>query len=364
MLLETPDQKLASLQILRGIAALAVVLAHIWPMMAAYGQQDLFPKFIIGAAGVDLFFVISGFVIVYASERLFGRISAVLTFLWHRIIRIVPIYWLMTIITLLYVVSFIGEMTRPDLTWSVILGSFFFVPVARPSGATFPVLGVGWTLNYEMFFYLIFSISVFMSRRMAVISSTALLLALLQFSSTLEPLFPVPHWVLVNTFLYEFIFGMWIAIAYREGIRLPAVLSCAMIPIGLATMIYADGEANFPNLSRHWGWGGGVALIVAGCVLANVRSLPERIFWRVGIKLGDASYALYLVHAVIPMYFAQFLAPYLNPVNHPYLYISLYVASAISAALLLHHGFEWPVARFLRTITFGRSGRKVLPAAD
>jgi hypothetical protein len=83
---------LSSIQVLRALAALAVAFAHIWPVFAQYSQPDAVPNFILGAAGVDLFFVISGFIMVYTSEPMFGQPGAPTNFLLRRIIRIVLRY--------------------------------------------------------------------------------------------------------------------------------------------------------------------------------------------------------------------------------------------------------------------------------
>jgi exopolysaccharide production protein ExoZ len=128
--------QLKSIQILRAAAALGVLLDH------AGRWLDVAPIVDIGAAGVDLFFVISGFIMVYTSERLFGQTGAPQRFLARRIIRIVPLYWTLTAFAALVLFGF-GPNT---------LGSYLFIPTHRG-----PILTVGWTLNYEMMFYSLFA---------------------------------------------------------------------------------------------------------------------------------------------------------------------------------------------------------------
>ena len=104
------------------------------------------------ASGVDLFFVISGFIMVYSSEDLFGARGAWRTFLTRRLVRIVPLYWLTTAITI--------PLMSLTVDWQSLLGSYFFIPYRAPSNAIVPLHGVGWTLNLEMFFYVIFAAAI------------------------------------------------------------------------------------------------------------------------------------------------------------------------------------------------------------
>ena len=136
---------LGMVQALRAAAAIAVTLVHFnWLYLAIIGKfgdrEFLYPL----AAGVDVFFVISGFIMVYSSEKLFGEPGAPRIFLARRIARIVPIYWVTTAVDVWI------ENKAFDLQY--VLKSFFFIPYAQPSGQIVPVFGVGWTLNFEMFF--------------------------------------------------------------------------------------------------------------------------------------------------------------------------------------------------------------------
>ncbi|SRR6266571_871351 len=87
---------LQSIQILRAVAALLVLAGHLWATLAWLGKPDALPNFVAGAAGVDLFFVISGFVMVHSSEKFFGQPGGSVQFLLRRLARIVPLYWVAT----------------------------------------------------------------------------------------------------------------------------------------------------------------------------------------------------------------------------------------------------------------------------
>src|ERR1700730_16181483 len=139
---------IVSVQALRAIAALAVVLCHAdqihrWLL----GLKDPYPLEQL-ASGVDLFFVISGFVMVYSSRDLFAVKGAARTFFTRRVARIVPPYWAVMVIA-------IPLMALPS-DWRSLLGSYLFIPYRAPGDNIVPVYGVGWTLNFEMFFYALF----------------------------------------------------------------------------------------------------------------------------------------------------------------------------------------------------------------
>jgi peptidoglycan/LPS O-acetylase OafA/YrhL len=152
-------------------AATAVVCSHVYPSFTAC------------AAGVDIFFAISGFVIVISSERLLGADGAPLVFLRKRLIRIVPIYWLTTMLAL----STLGSI-HP----ATVAASFFFVPNVNEYSATVtPVLSVGWTLNLEMFFYALFALALAVCGLMdaVIFSIVAVLLGLTVFGARMDLLY-------------------------------------------------------------------------------------------------------------------------------------------------------------------------------
>ena len=168
---------LVSIQALRAIAALLVFWGHAINAVHLKIEAD-FPH-LYGPFGVDLFFVISGFVMVYSSERLFGQPGAPITFFVRRLARIVPLYWLATAVLVWFVV--------PYASTKAVLGSLFFAPHI-PSEA--PLLFVGWTLIFEMFFYAVFAIALLAKRRFAVVAGVTIFL--ICFSVLLAPDPPAP----------------------------------------------------------------------------------------------------------------------------------------------------------------------------
>lgn len=322
------EQRLESIQILRAVAALLVLFAHTWPSLIRFGAQDQIPNFILGAVGVDLFFVISGFIMVYASERLFGRPGSPREFLTRRLIRIVPLYWLLTTV----IVVVVYRMSSQDnATWTNILGSYLFIPTARPAGTTEPILGVGWTLNHEMFFYAAFACVLPLRRWLAVPLLTVALVGLIYVPM---PQFP-PLSVWASPFLFEFVFGMWVAMAMRAGLRIPPWLSVSLILIGVSMMIATDAS-EFRLLGRTTGWGLSAAMIVAAVSLANTERKLPRVLQPV-VLLGEASYALYLVHSLIPGAMTRLsLTDLFPPISHPWIFCTLFFSLSITVAVALH----------------------------
>src|SRR6185295_2076908 len=182
------------------------------------GSHNPLPDFSAGAAGVDLFFVISGFIMVYASDELFARARAPSFFLTRRLARIVPLYWAATAAALVCLVVFRYANALDQLTWQTLVASLLFVPWPRPDGMMLPVHMLGWTLNYEMFFYVVFAVALTLTRRNAVVAVTALFLVLVIAGRLFALPQPLAFWC--DPVILEFCFGMMIALAYREGFRL------------------------------------------------------------------------------------------------------------------------------------------------
>jgi exopolysaccharide production protein ExoZ len=329
---------LQGIQLLRAVAAAAVMTFHVsFDITHNVLPRASVPDFGEGAAGVDLFFVISGFVMVYSSERFFGKRKASLTFLLRRIVRIVPLYWVMTSIMLVYVLA--RGFDASDASPTQTLASYFFIPYWRPSGVIDPLYGIGWTLNYEMFFYVVFAVALVARREIAVVSVGTFLIAFVSIVS-LNGHFPLQIAYLANPRILEFVFGMGIAMLYRAGVRLSPAVSFILVGLAIAEAIWWD------DLPRWMGWGVPASQIVAAFALADPPVPIPLIFER----LGDASYALYLTHpAVISAARALSQKGYLAPAAAPWPYLVTCVAISVGASLLVHHLLEKPI-----TVAFQR----------
>jgi exopolysaccharide production protein ExoZ len=341
---DTRSHDLRSIQALRAIAALAVVFHHVpYETAVRIGWVGALPESTVGAAGVDLFFVISGFVMVYASDTLFGRRDAARTFILRRIARIVPLYWAISALLLVEMLLKNHGLPPGFISIEGVLASFVFVPYPRPTGEIGPIHALGWTLNYEMFFYVCFAVALLSSRRRAVL---ALASAFAAFVTTGRLFFlpqPLSFWF--DPIILEFCYGMLIALAYREGVRLTLRLSLNVV----IAAVLAFGASFVFGVVIEWRavqWGLPCAAVVAGLVLSSASwkpGLPGQAF----AFLGDASYSLYLMHMIL---FAMVrpISHWVDPALFVWPYAVLLVVVAIAGSGAMYRLFERPVTRALQ----------------
>jgi exopolysaccharide production protein ExoZ len=336
--------------LLRAAAALAVMIAHAHQFALLIGIGDYVPDFPIGAAGVDLFFVISGFVMVVASADLFGRRGAPPYFFLRRLARIVPLYWLLTGI-FVFILFAGGHHSSSWLSASEVVTSLLFIPHSLPSGVVVPVYGLGWTLNYEMMFYVTFSAVLFSRPRIAIPMLSLAMLWLAYIVPRYSFGVPISFWA--SPIIVEFVFGMIIGLARLEGYRMPNWLALGLVVAALCWFA-ASATTFWLAFNREFCWGLPAAAMVAGGGLCRTDMLSRNWLARSLILVGDASYALYLVHP-----FAA-LAPYkafgwlLLPSSVPYLYAAALYASSIASAVVLHLTVERPTTRFLQRRVLAR----------
>ena len=348
-----------ALQWLRALAAGMVVFAHAQGDAVLHAARTAtrfspLPPFPF-EAGVDLFFVISGFVMVYASTNLFGQNGAAVTFFSRRLTRIVPLYWIATIVFALIVVRG-GAMPNPTLAET--FASFGFVPFPRSfDGAPRPIHDLGWTLNYEMYFYAIFALFITLPRGRAV----ALVTAFLAGSVVLGLSWPTQSVALTywsNPIVLEFAAGMAIALVFASDWRCGNVVSLATIAIafvflgmdimGLANE--APGTITPNGFARLLSWGAPMALIVAAIVLRKPSTQSTGVISNALTKMGDASYALYLFHplAIIVLRKAWLAANFQQMLGFWPL-IVLSVIAAVALSLAIHALVERPMTRWLQS---------------
>ena len=298
--------KLVAIQVLRGLAALSVALLHLepeWLLRGAVpeGWNRPFPL----EAGVDVFFVISGFVMVYASHALFGRNGAARDFLVRRLARVVPLYWLTTIVVLGLLAVLPELMRGAQATPGLVAASFLFVPWPRPDGIVQPVYTLGWTLNYEMFFYLVFAVVLGLGfGRRAVVACVSAVFAGLVAIGFARPDLPQPLGFWTSAIQVEFVLGMALGLARLEGVTLPLAfrLALAVLGIGLFWLVGGNAGARFGPYAPLL-FACPAACLVAACGLSPGRpdgqgrdGAPLRWPVRAAESLGDASYAIYLLH--------------------------------------------------------------------
>lgn len=276
---------LYSVQALRAFAAWLVVFHHVMQVFFDFKAESASGWFLAerGAVGVDIFFVISGLVI-YLSTR--DKVIAPGRFLLNRALRIVPAYWLYTLLAALIIAYANPVMPTQQFDLLHLLRSLLFIPAENPAGfGLYPTLNVGWTLNYEMFFYLLFAFSVLAPERLRL----PLLAALLLLSTGLA----AQPWVsgfYANAIVYEFLLGVALGVAYSRGWIVPARLWPMLALLGAALAIYL-----FDSSNRLLHWGLPSALLVAACLA--LEPYFRTASWLKG--WGDCSYSVYLVHVLV-----------------------------------------------------------------
>jgi exopolysaccharide production protein ExoZ len=346
--------KIESVQALRAFAALSVAILHVLHEVIPLdptGQIGRWHNALPWASGVDLFFVISGFVMVYASADLFGGRGSPATFMARRLIRIVPLYWAAT--TLFLIIAF----ATPDRVSQGggfgildVVMSYLFLPTSHPDGSIQPVYSLGWTLNYEMFFYVVFAACLVLSRRRAV-TAVALLLGT---AMALHRLVPPQATALVfwtDPMLLEFLFGMAVAMIAAKEVGCPAPVRVGLTVIAVALLIAAhrSGVSSGPVTT-----GAPMALLVMAAVLGRQVRVPRML-----LLLGDASYALYLVHpfAMRPVGLIWQWFHVTGPIL-AFLCAVTALLLAIIGAIGVHLWFERPVGAWLRSRLPNRSTRR------
>ena len=355
-----------NIQKLRGAAAIMVLLLHINGGEEQYtGPGGVLPEsFDIGHAGVDLFFLISGFVMVFAT-RLPDKQNP-FTFIRTRLIRIYPIYWLVLAATvLLFIIKEVVFEEQVDYT-TVIADALLF-----PTGKL-PFLVVAWTLIHEMYFYLVFMVSLCISRCRLPWFLIGWLIFLGWGSATgVASLHPATE-ILFHPLTAEFIAGVCIGLLIIDGARSWGTESFWIGSIWLigtgAWRIYADLSV-FPS-----GWQRvllclpPLALILYGAVVVELRSgRPEGLPGPGGcllLKLGDASYALYLVHLPVLLVVGKLWTPLATPsVWDNVVLIGIWICAATGVALCIHEWVEKPLLRLLKRFWISASAA-VFPSSS
>ena len=265
------SQDLISIQYMRGLAALGVVAMH-----TGWTRTGL------GSSGVDMFFVISGFIMVHVSQRELTPSA----FLRARILRVVPLYWLVTLTTV---------AVRQDFDVPRFLTSLVFCPHVGFDGRDYPIIVQGWTLNFEIFFYIIFATTLLLAPQRRIVSLTILFIGLCMTGIILQPKNIVPA-TYTNPMLLEFLSGAWLCQAWYRGWLPKKRVAWSLVVVGLIAMVaqfHTGSQADW----RAVVWGVPTAVIVAGTVGIEASGSLPRI---PGLQmLGDASYALYLTHLLV-----------------------------------------------------------------
>ncbi|MBS0219198.1 MAG: acyltransferase [Proteobacteria bacterium] len=342
--------EILNLQFLRGAAALLVVACHLLERLV---KRDLYPieyrdlAWALGEVGVDTFFAISGFIMVHTTLNSFGERRKARQFIRRRFVRVAPLYYLTTLGMIVFrlVVDRTGAL--PSVT--ELAKSLAFIPYPDADGLMRPVYGLGWTLEYEMYFYLLFTLGMCFRARVGLLLVLLVLCLQVAFGMQVATRLGVESELgvivayLAQPIVLYFVIGIGIALVYRafggaSTIRIPDSAVCVL---GFAVMLGAAVDLTVPRY---------LAIGVTVSLLALLRSrTPSRAFSAISRICGDASYSIYLTHSFILGVIALFFAK-VGVGGTPALLLYVCIAGAISLAV---GWFTWrlvekPIAAVLK----------------
>lgn len=351
--------KLPNIQILRAVAALAVVFYHDGIETTTICTSNGTPcnyDFWVGGFGVPLFFIISGFIMVMTSWNSFGQVGAPVDFIKRRIIRIVPLYWLITSLAVIGIIISPSMLNVPVLDPLYIAASYLFWPVTRVNGLVRPIANLGWTLNLEMMFYAVFTIALFFSRVRGLILAIGFLagMSVLQaiglFGKTgaLQST-PLNFWA--DPIILNFIIGMIVAVVYRKGIRFNLLEACLLIAIAIVGILLVGNFSDFLNaLPEDHIINRVTAMIPMLCLVVAATLGPQldasKTIWRAGLLVGDASYSLYLIHPFILRPLGKIWAKLIDIHLPVWSFTIIGIFAALAAGLVLYALVERPLTNY------------------
>lgn len=316
-----------NIQALRAFAAINVVFFHIIGTSESYSQGVGLLGYLKGwgANGVDIFFVISGFIMLYIQMT---QRRSPFDFFKNRILRIVPIYWLLTlfvIILYLFLPSIFREMNLTPV-WAI--SSLFFTSSVFTN--QHPVVYVGWTLEWEMLFYLIFSVSLFFDKLRLQVGFVVASLTCVSFLTE-------------NYIVLEFLLGMLVAYAHKKA-TLSKRQGLLVFFFGLFALLLSLLPSVVSwGLNRVLLWGIPSYFIVYG--LVSCAQIRGRFF----TYLGDASYSIYLVQMLTIPAFYKFSSKILGGWNGDFLAL-LCLFSSVAFGCLVYSLAEKPITLKLKRV--------------
>lgn len=350
--MENTSRRLVSLQCLRGIAALMVVVHHVLHQTPGFLSVWTTNAW---QAGVDLFFVISGFVMVYVTNN---RERSPVRFLAMRAARIVPIYWFYTLAAAGLILILPSLFRSNEASIKHVALSMLFVPHETRDHDLSPLVKQGWTLNYEVFFYLLFALAMWISfrRRISVSVTTLVVFAGIGMWIRLTGTSIGVAGFYFQDIILEFAFGMLIAHAFVSGKldSIPRLIGGIAVLTGFVSIFALDSYA---TTARSLAYGLPAAIIIIGAlaVEANISALRMPFLQFV----GDSSYSIYLVH-IFPIAVLRAMWPRLGLPMHGVAGLALFLLTSVTLVVALgaisYYTIERKSLRWLR-VAIERRGR-------
>lgn len=333
--------KYTGIQALRFVAAILVVVTH----ATLYTSERLDSSLSIwhfGEVGVDIFFVISGFVMMVSTQSLVGQRDGWKYFSMRRIIRIVPMYWIATTIKLLTLIAVPTAVLHAVLNPQKAFLSYLFLPSRNVDGVVQPLLAVGWTLTFEMFFYVTLGLALFLGASRPIFAGSVLVICAAGWVFRGDPWLPAAVYLdpIVLYFLIGMIIGKWTVDSSTR--------KCAM-GLGGVLMVWAVLRAVNPPENLVIGLRDVARPAIVTLLVLALVALDPFLNGRIPRPItfmGDASYSLYLFHPIVAPIVPtalSFLGLKLVPLS-----LVLSVVAAVIAAALIYKYVESPLTAGLQ----------------
>ncbi|MGE7120734.1 acyltransferase family protein [Peribacillus sp. NPDC046944] len=298
-----PDVKVhnfTSLQLLRGIAAVLVVFYH------GTDYQGFLSIFQFGYSGVDLFFVLSGFIIFYKHYSDFGKKDKLIPYIQKRLLRIYPLYFVVTMIYLVVVLPF------SDFSIEYIIKSFLLLPQEKD-----PILGVAWSLQNELLFYFIFSLFI-LNKKIIFPLFISWVFFIIIFNVLFNEVLDIPLIrLMLSSMNIEFLLGCLIAYLVVNN-KFQNLRWITTFGITTLVLLMVLDLLDIWNLHRVIFWGIPCSIIIFGVVRLEINNSLNIKIPKICIVLGDASYSIYLTHLItlIVMPFIIKRIDFINDINN------------------------------------------------
>ncbi|WP_264212292.1 acyltransferase family protein [Leisingera thetidis] len=338
--------KLVGVQYMRALASGMVLIGHVIAEAEHYFGTGLTAGLIPWTRGVDIFFVISGCIIMVSAQKYFGCAGGMRHFLRNRFVRVAPLYWFFTTLMLLALLALPGGAKDTVLDWGQVATSYLFIPYERYDGRIAPVLSLGWTLNYEIYFYALFSLAILLPQKTGPLVLVAAMAAV-SLAGWAAAFDAAPLVIWSNPLILEFCFGVLLGHVYlhhwqgRTGCN---GLALALLALGFALMTALNAVE---GLHRTLSSGLPAALMTGSMVFLWHQPRTADRLSRLGLLLGDTSYALYLSHRFALRLLTLGLLPLLPAgTAGGWIFVFTACAAAVAASVLVHFRIEKPMLRW------------------
>jgi exopolysaccharide production protein ExoZ len=324
-----------SIQYMRAIAVLLVVFHHaMWKGEVYSGTPWEWYNF--GIAGVDLFFIISGYIMCYTTNR---RETDIYQFLKARFIRIMPLYWILSSIALVIYLLMPDKINSSGGDTSI-----FHSFTLLPSSSKYLIQN-GWTLSYEFFFYFIFSLGLIFSTAKKYLLPAIVLIVLAILGQVFKP-DNVYLAFMTSNILLEFVMGMAI-FTLTQKYSLPKNMAIALCLLAIALLVYVSygGESN----NRVVDYGIPCLLFSLGLINLeqDLQKHKHNQLSKILGKIGDSSYSTYLVHPFF-LVIASVILGKSSLTNFGNLFIIILAFGSILTGWICYVVLEKPITKFVK----------------